>query len=216
MVDPERSAAAKKGHEVQNVYEMEDVAFPIGEIIEEFSQKYRLTDSMQRFLLWRLKFATDSKTARAVGVGVETVRRWKATSRPDLPDRTHDFKIAYDELFRRNRQIAEKAMALLGVRTVEVAEELLNATKKTLVAKEGGEVEVFESPDYENRYRGAQVVSNWMGEWGAKPPQQSSPVYVTVLANFQELIEAKKRAIAGGQHVIDAPAVSVEEDISVR
>ena len=190
--------------------DLEDVSFPILEIIDELTAKYRLTEAMQRFLMWRLKFGTDSKCARSVGLSVNTIAMWKSGKHTGYPGGPPDFKAAYNELMRRHRELAEKSMSMLGIRTVEVASELLNATKKTPVVHDDKSIEIIETPDYENRYRGAQVVSNWMGEWGAKAPSQASPVYIAIMSDFQGLIEAKRRAIEGGG-VVDANAVRISE-----
>lgn len=199
----ERSLEAKKGHQAVAPMDLADVSFPIGEIIDELTAKYRLTEAMQRFLMWRLKFGTDAKCARSVGLSPNTINRWKLATWTGYRGTPPDFKSAYQELMRRNRELAEKSMAMLGIRTVEVASELLNATKKTVIPKEDGPAEIIETPDYENRYRGAQVVSNWMGEWGSKAPVQASPVYIAIMDNFQELLEAKRRAFEAEGKVID-------------
>ena len=210
MTREQRSAAAKKGYEHTPVTELEDVVFPILEIVDELAVKYRLTEAMQRFLMWRLKFPTDAKCARSIGVTTSTINRWKFDKYAHYRGTPPDFLSAYRELMRRNRELAEKSMAMLGMRTVEVAGELLNATKKTPVVHDDKSIEIIETPDYENRYRGAQVVSNWMGEWGAKAPSQASPVYIAIMSDFQGLIEAKRRAIEGGG-VVDANAVRISE-----
>lgn len=216
MTREELSAAAKKGHTVTSVVQKmmddEQIVFPILEIVDEMGEKYRLTEAMKRFLMWRLKFATDSKCAKAVGVSPDTVMRWKRNDMAHGYKDPPDFKSAYAELMRRNRELAEKSMAMLGIRTVEVANELLNATKKTIIPREGKSAEIIETPDYENRYRGAQVVSNWMGEWGAKAPVQSSPVYVAILDGFNELIEAKKRALLTDGKAVEGSIIDVTAD----
>ena len=187
--------AAKKGHAAVSPVDLADVSFPILEIVDELAAKYRLTESMQRFLMWRLKYPTDSKCARSVGLSQNTVAMWKTGRHRPPGGNPPDFRSAYNELMAKNRELAEKSMAMLGIRTVEVASELLNATKKTIVPREGAKPDVIETPDYENRYRGAQVVSNWMGEWGAKAPSQASPVYIAIMNDFQGLIEEKRKAL---------------------
>ena len=193
------SESAAKGHAVQNIVDeiavRDGTAFPILDIVDDLAVRYRLTAAMQRFLMWRLKFPTDSACARAVGLSKNTVPQWRRNNFTAYKGTPPDFTGAYRELMQRNRELAERSMATLGMRTVEVASELLNATKKTYVPREGKEPDVIESPDYENRYRGAQVVSNWMGEWGSKAPVQVNPVYIAIMDEFRGLIEAKKAKI---------------------
>ena len=190
---------AKDKNRGVSVIEREDVNFALGALIDRFCVEYHITKAQQSFLLWRLKYFTDAACARAIGISPETVMRWKKGN-PKPP-----FVHAYNELFSATKLIAEKSMAHLGPMTVDVAAELLTATKKIPLAREEGKPpEMIEVPDYENRFKGASLVTDWLGERGAKGAQIQNPVYITIMNDFQELMKAKNKAlvIEGEGHVV--------------
>src|SRR3990167_7363336 len=150
-----------------NITEREDFEFHIGELIEKLTAKYQLSRNQQNFLMWRMRYSTDADTARAIGLSPDTARNWKKpVGQRGWYGTRNDFKGAYDELMVHYREINERTMAALAPTAIEVTKQLLHATKKTPYKNEEGEIEFAEIPDYENRFRGVQVVSNWMGEWG--------------------------------------------------
>jgi hypothetical protein len=184
----------------------EDVAYPLAKVVTGLVAKYKLTQAMEHFLLWRLRYTTDSSCAQALGLNLNTVKRWKADSGSEWRSGVYrpDFKAAYEELMAANRTIAQDVMSQLMVRTTEVAGELLNATKEIMYKDpKSGEMVVKEAPDYENRYKGGVMVSNWAGEWGAKAPTVQNNTYNVMMDDFQALIEEKRRRLLAERSTID-------------
>lgn len=210
----EFSEAARKGHQIVNITEREDVEFHVGTLIDELAEKYNLTRAQQNFLLWRLRFQTDSACARSIGMSPNTIKRWKHDKQHEAEGRDLGFLPAYEALLARYREVAEASMASLGPRAVEVTAQLLRATKKQVVSTgEGVEPKIIETPDYENRFRGVQIVSNWLGEWGQKPVAPQNTNYFVVMEKFQELLAEKQRQLAlTAGTVVDSEAKILEED----
>ena len=185
-----------------------EAEFSITELIDELTAKHRLTKSMVLFLLWRLKFASDAACARAVGISANTVHRWKSCDYTGYVRETPDFNGAYAELYHRVREVSEKAMAALMPRTVDVAKELLNATKKNVLSRGDGKApDIIDVPDYENRYRGARVVTDWMIQKVAVQPNQT---YIAIMSDFQQLLALKQRKLLEEGRVVDTDAVVTE------
>lgn len=198
-----------------NVTEREDFEFHIGALVDTLARKYELTRFMQNFLMWRLRYATDADTARAIGISPQTIRVWKRDHTISTRWGRHpNFRGAYMELMEHYREVNEKTMAALAPTAIEVTKQLLNATKKTPYKNEEGEIEFAEVPDYENRFRGVQVVSNWMGEWGQKPQAPVANTYNIITAGFQELLELKKQQMLKEGMIIDGESIVIEEKVN--
>ena len=199
--------ASSTGHPI----EREDVSFHLGELVGDLVSKYRLTRAMEQFLLWRLRFASDAVCARELGISPYTVKQWKNPRKlaRNYVGTPPDFITAYNELWDHNKEIAEKSMGGLLMQTVQVADELQHATKKMVIPQEDGkEPLIIETPDYENRFRGAQLVSNWAGEWGAKVKVEVNNRYELVSDEFRALLEAKKaqlQVVEGEFKVLEGP-----------
>ena len=167
-------------------------ATPLAGIVNELADKYRLTESQQRYFLIRLKYKNDAECADALGLSRMTVAMW---TRPSVkypgynndPSRWPDFIGAMKEFRGRLGELAGGLMEGLAIKVVERTDELLDATKRNYNAK--GEL-ASEDPDYGARAKGIEVVSRWIGKgWNDHQDHSADPGYVQIMNRFNEYVE---------------------------
>ena len=184
----------------QKAPDRESYSFHLGELVDDLTYKYGLTQSMRVFFFHRLRYSTDSDAARAASISLETLKSWKRDERRNLG--RAKFMSAYNEFFARYVESIEKDMEALAGKAIRATDELLEA--KTLTVTKDG---VIESPDYESRYKGIQALAHWLGRWGTGTKIEIGAGASVVEEGFRQLMEKKLRELPSG--IIEGEAKEV-------
>ena len=186
-----RAAPKKKGPRREkgslSTILLDSDSVPLAGLVKELGEKYSLKDSQMSFMLWRFKFKNDAECARFVGLSEYTVAMWQRPKdlRFARADGSYpDFKSAYEEYCQRIPEVASIGMSQLGLKVVNVTEDLLDATKKNINDK--GET-LSEVPDWQARAKGVEIVSRWMGKgWNEGSDHGADPRFLQVMDRFNE------------------------------
>ena len=173
----------------------------IAELVDALGEKYKLTPSMRKFLLYRLPEKSDGATARKIGIRPTTVMNWKLGW--NLPtNRPCDFKAAYDEFWEAASKTADMTVKRLRVKAADKIETLLEG-RKTIYGKEG---EVLgQEDDYSAISRGVELAMRWNRDWSEKSKDEVDAAQMTVRDAFFDLLrqeQEKKAAELAGRIVV--------------
>lgn len=179
----------------------ESYSFHLGELIDDLTVKYGLTQAMRQFYFHRLRYATDHDAARAASISLETLKSWKRDEKRGIG--RAKFLSAYNEYFNRYLESIERDMEALAGKAIRSTEELLDATE-LIVTQDG----VIEKPDYDSRYKGIQALAHWMGRWGSGTKIELNANASSFEDGFRQLMAKKLNELPPGTIEGEAKEVS--------